>query len=67
MALADRVAALEAALEAGVLEVQEDGRTVRYPSPDAITRALAALYAQRTAAATGWAWALTKLKPPGTV
>jgi len=68
MALADQIAALEAALAAGVLSISENGRTVTYPSPEALTKALASLYAQRShsSGSAGRGWAMTKLASPGT-
>lgn len=61
MSTATQIAALEAAIEAGVKTVVENGRTITYHSLTEMQAALARLYSQQNMTASGRAFALTKV------
>lgn len=62
MSSATRIAALQAAIDAGVAEVQENGRRTKYPGLDAVRRALSAEQAATNVADSALGVVFTPLK-----
>lgn len=68
MSVATQIAAIEAAIEKGALEVEdENGRRVRYHSLDLMIAALSRLKANQAGSSTAFGMGFRKIIPHGSV